>query len=87
MLCIIQVNNMYTIITCIIAAMFVYLCVCICVYDIHTHINVYYVCNIHTTRASTYTGICLVGKGIVYDSGGLSIKTPTAGMCGMKMVR
>ena len=34
-----------------------------------------------------HTGICLVGKGIVYDSGGLSIKTPTAGMCGMKMVR
>lgn len=28
-----------------------------------------------------------MGKGIVYDSGGLSIKTPTAGMCGMKMVR
>ena len=29
--------------------------------------------------------VCLVGKGIVYDTGGLSIKTPTSGMCGMKM--
>jgi probable aminopeptidase NPEPL1 len=28
--------------------------------------------------------ICLVGKGIVYDTGGLSIKTPTTSMCGMK---
>lgn len=28
--------------------------------------------------------ICLVGKGIVYDTGGLSIKTPTTSMAGMK---
>lgn len=28
--------------------------------------------------------ICLVGKGIVYDTGGLSIKTPTNVMAGMK---
>jgi probable aminopeptidase NPEPL1 len=30
-------------------------------------------------------GLCLVGKGIVYDTGGLSIKTPTTSMAGMKM--
>jgi probable aminopeptidase NPEPL1 len=29
--------------------------------------------------------ICFVGKGIVYDTGGLSIKTPTTFMAGMKM--
>jgi probable aminopeptidase NPEPL1 len=29
--------------------------------------------------------ICLVGKGIMYDTGGLSIKTPTTSMAGMKM--
>jgi probable aminopeptidase NPEPL1 len=29
--------------------------------------------------------ICLVGKGIVYDTGGLSIKTPTTFMAGMKV--
>lgn len=29
--------------------------------------------------------VCLVGKGIVYDTGGLSIKTPTGNMAGMKM--
>jgi len=29
--------------------------------------------------------ICLVGKGIVYDTGGLSIKTPTTSMAGMKV--
>mmetsp|Transcript_6360 Transcript_6360/g.10682 ORF Transcript_6360/g.10682 Transcript_6360/m.10682 type:complete len:562 (-) Transcript_6360:887-2572(-) len=29
--------------------------------------------------------ICMVGKGIVYDTGGLSIKTPTTSMAGMKM--
>jgi probable aminopeptidase NPEPL1 len=29
--------------------------------------------------------ICMVGKGIVYDTGGLSIKTPTSFMAGMKM--
>lgn len=28
--------------------------------------------------------VCLVGKGIVYDTGGLSIKTPTTSMAGMK---
>ncbi|KAK3253108.1 hypothetical protein CYMTET_37625 [Cymbomonas tetramitiformis] len=28
--------------------------------------------------------VVLVGKGIVYDTGGLSIKTPTPNMCGMK---
>lgn len=28
--------------------------------------------------------VALVGKGIVYDTGGLSIKTPTTYMCGMK---
>ena len=28
--------------------------------------------------------VCLVGKGIVYDTGGLSIKTPTTNMAGMK---
>lgn len=28
--------------------------------------------------------ICLVGKGITYDTGGLSIKTPTTSMAGMK---
>ncbi|KAJ1408272.1 cytosol aminopeptidase family, catalytic domain-containing protein [Ochromonadaceae sp. CCMP2298] len=28
--------------------------------------------------------ICMVGKGIVYDTGGLSIKTPTTSMAGMK---
>jgi probable aminopeptidase NPEPL1 len=28
--------------------------------------------------------ICLVGKGITYDTGGLSIKTPTTNMAGMK---
>jgi probable aminopeptidase NPEPL1 len=28
--------------------------------------------------------ICIVGKGIVYDTGGLSIKTPTTSMAGMK---
>ena len=31
--------------------------------------------------------ICLVGKGIVYDTGGLSIKTPTTSMAGMKTGR
>eukprot|EP01035_Chromulina_nebulosa_P018028 gene18028-23669_t len=29
--------------------------------------------------------ICLVGKGIVYDTGGLSIKTPGSSMAGMKI--
>jgi probable aminopeptidase NPEPL1 len=29
--------------------------------------------------------VCMVGKGIVYDTGGLSIKTPTTSMAGMKM--
>jgi hypothetical protein len=29
--------------------------------------------------------VCLVGKGIVYDTGGLSIKN-TLGMCGMKVL-
>ncbi len=29
--------------------------------------------------------ICMVGKGIVYDTGGLSIKTPTTSMAGMKV--
>ena len=28
--------------------------------------------------------VCLVGKGITYDTGGLSIKTPTTSMAGMK---
>lgn len=36
------------------------------------------------TTAET-PSVCLVGKGIVYDTGGLSIKTPTSGMAGMKM--
>ena len=31
--------------------------------------------------------VCLVGKGIVYDTGGLSIKTPTTSMAGMKTGR
>jgi probable aminopeptidase NPEPL1 len=29
--------------------------------------------------------VCMVGKGIVYDTGGLSIKTPTTNMAGMKV--
>jgi probable aminopeptidase NPEPL1 len=35
------------------------------------------------TSASTES-VCMVGKGIVYDTGGLSIKTPTTNMAGMK---
>lgn len=31
------------------------------------------------------SSVCMVGKGIVYDTGGLSIKTPTTSMAGMKM--
>lgn len=34
--------------------------------------------------AETEGAVCLVGKGIVYDTGGLSIKTPTTSMAGMK---
>ena len=34
--------------------------------------------------AAAKAKIALVGKGMVYDTGGLSIKTPTPGMCGMK---
>lgn len=37
------------------------------------------------TPAKSERTVCWVGKGIVYDSGGLSIKTPTANMCGMKV--
>jgi probable aminopeptidase NPEPL1 len=33
--------------------------------------------------SETSPSVCMVGKGIVFDTGGLSIK-PTAGMCGMK---
>jgi len=32
----------------------------------------------------TTPSVCMVGKGIVYDTGGLSIKTPTTVMAGMK---
>lgn len=39
-----------------------------------------------TTAGDTSApSICLVGKGITYDTGGLSIKTPTTNMAGMKM--
>lgn len=38
-----------------------------------------------TTGDVATSSICLVGKGIVYDTGGLSIKTPTTSMAGMKM--
>lgn len=39
--------------------------------------------------ASSSESVCLVGKGIIYDTGGLSLKTPGANMVGMKtdMVR
>ena len=35
------------------------------------------------TRKAGAQSVCLVGKGIVYDTGGLSLK-PGVGMCGMK---
>jgi probable aminopeptidase NPEPL1 len=35
--------------------------------------------------AADAQSVCLVGKGIVYDTGGLSIKTPTTSMAGMKV--
>ena len=40
----------------------------------------------HSPKEATpeQESVCLVGKGIVYDTGGLSIKTPTTYMCGMK---
>jgi len=34
--------------------------------------------------AEDQKSVCMVGKGIVYDTGGLSIKTPTTSMAGMK---
>lgn len=37
------------------------------------------------SAAAEDPSICFVGKGIVYDTGGLSIKTPTTFMAGMKM--
>jgi probable aminopeptidase NPEPL1 len=37
-----------------------------------------------STDAST-NSVCMVGKGIVYDTGGLSIKTPGTSMAGMKV--
>eukprot|EP01039_Chlorochromonas_danica_P004816 gene4816-5280_t len=36
------------------------------------------------TTASSSESVCLVGKGIIYDTGGLSLKTPGANMVGMK---
>jgi len=36
------------------------------------------------TPASPVKTVAWIGKGIVYDTGGLSIKTPTTNMCGMK---
>lgn len=37
------------------------------------------------TGTESKKSLCLVGKGIVYDTGGLSIKTPTTSMAGMKV--
>lgn len=37
-----------------------------------------------TKKTATSKKIGLVGKGLVYDAGGLSVKTPTPFMCGMK---
>jgi probable aminopeptidase NPEPL1 len=37
------------------------------------------------SNATPAASVCLVGKGIIYDTGGLSIKTPTTVMAGMKM--
>ena len=37
----------------------------------------------YTPNAKPIKTVALVGKGIVYDTGGLSLKN-TAGMCGMK---
>jgi probable aminopeptidase NPEPL1 len=39
----------------------------------------------NTSEGSNDSSVCLVGKGIVYDTGGLSIKTPTTSMAGMKV--
>jgi probable aminopeptidase NPEPL1 len=38
-----------------------------------------------STAGKDTPSVCLVGKGIVYDTGGLSIKTPGSSMAGMKM--
>mmetsp|Transcript_402 Transcript_402/g.443 ORF Transcript_402/g.443 Transcript_402/m.443 type:complete len:517 (+) Transcript_402:123-1673(+) len=38
-----------------------------------------------TTASADSSSVCLVGKGIIYDTGGLSIKTPTTSMAGMKI--
>ena len=41
-------------------------------------------CVLSYVPAAAAKSVCLVGKGIVYDTGGLAIKS-VAGMCGMKM--
>lgn len=49
-----------------------------------THLPALVVLSYTPSETATSTSVCLVGKGIVYDTGGLSIKTPTGNMAGMK---